>query len=68
MQAFQFAQRAIAADETDAWAHAVLGMLNAMTGKYGAAFYPCRRALELNPNLAFAEAVLSLTYALAGDE
>ncbi len=68
MQAFQFAQRAVAADENDAWAHAVLGMLNAMIGKYGAALDPCQRALELNPNLAFAEAALSLTYALAGDE
>ncbi len=68
MQAFQFAQRAIAADENDAWAYAVLGILNTMTGKYGVAFDPCQRALELNPNLAFAEAALSLTYALAGDE
>ena len=68
MQAFQFAQRAITADENDAWAHAVLGILNTMTGKYGVAFDSCQRALELNPNLAFAEAALSLTYALAGDE
>jgi TolB-like protein len=68
MQAFQFAQRAITADENDAWAHAVLGILNTMTGKYGVAFDSCQRALELNPNLAFAEAALSLTYALSGDE
>ncbi len=66
-QARRVAMRAVAADENDAWAHAVLGFVSAILREFDTALNTGRRAVELNPNLAFAEGALAYTYATLGD-
>ncbi len=66
-EALRFAQRAIAADHHDAWGHAVLGFVSTLARQNDNAIRGAARALELNPNLAFAEGVLALTYGFMGD-
>ncbi len=66
-QAHQAAMRAVAADENDAWAHAALCFVSAHLRAFDTAISAGRRALDLNPNLAFAEGALGHTYAILGD-
>ena len=61
------AQRAVAADEHDAWAHAVLSTVQVHRRRLDAAARAARRALELNPNLAFAELALGAALAWSGE-
>ena len=62
---YQAAQRAVELDDQDAWAHAALGFVNFLTREHDEAESACLRAIDLNPNLVLAEAVLSLIYAWA---
>ncbi len=66
-QARRVAMRAIAADENDAWAHSVLGLVSTHLREFDTALSAGRQALELNPNLAFAEGALATTYSTLGD-
>lgn len=61
------AQRAVTLDGDDAWVHATLGIINMHRRDVDAAAGAARRALELNPNLAFAEGVLALANAWQGN-
>jgi TolB-like protein/Flp pilus assembly protein TadD len=61
------AQRAVAADEHDAWAHASLSTVHIHRRRLDAAVRVARRALELNPNLAVAEHGLAGALAWSGD-
>jgi adenylate cyclase len=65
--AYHAAQRAIAVDDHDAWAHAVVGWVKHLMLENETALRACRRALDLNPNLAFVHGVMSLSYAHLGD-
>jgi len=62
-KAYQSAQQAIAADENDAWAHAIFCFCNShILTDYDAALNAGHRALKLNQNLALAEGMLALIY------
>lgn len=54
------AQRAVALDGDDAWAHAALSIVTIHRGEYDAAIRAARRALDLNPSLALAESAIAL--------
>ena len=64
--AFDAAKRATTIDEHDAWAHANLGWVYHVMRQPTDAEWSLRRALELNPNLAFAEGTLGLCLAHLG--
>jgi Predicted integral membrane protein len=49
-QAYKLAQRGIALDETDSFAHAVLGMVHMFRREYDEARSECQKAIELNAN------------------
>jgi len=67
-RASQMAQRAIAADENDAWAHAINGLCSSHARlDYDAALNSGLRAVALNHNLALAEGMLALTYSHLSD-
>jgi len=66
-RAFELAQRAVASDPRDAWAHAISGYIHTLRRQSEAAIRSLNRALELNPNLAFAEGILGLAYTHKGD-
>ncbi|MBT3626460.1 MAG: tetratricopeptide repeat protein, partial [Rhodospirillaceae bacterium] len=66
MAAQQNAQRAIALDEGDAQAHAVIGLVRLVSRQHDAAIQTLERAIELNPNLANAHASLGLALAFCG--
>jgi adenylate cyclase len=66
-RAHEFARRAIDLDDDDAWAHAILGWVQFSSRQLDAAITECRRALELNPSLALAASVLSISYSWRGD-
>ncbi len=65
-KARQSAQRALALDARDAFAHVVLGRVLINSGEVRAALAECRLALELNPNLAAAHFALAYALGLAG--
>ena len=65
--AHQAALRAIDLDENDAWAHAALGCVNTYMREFDSALRCGQRALEINPNLSFAEGMLAHAYASLGD-
>ena len=65
--AFQAAQRALAVDQHDAWSHAVLGFVATLLGQNDTGIRASHRALDLNPNLAFAEGALGVAYGHQGD-
>jgi adenylate cyclase len=65
-QAIELEQRAIAIDDTHAWAHAFLCRLYPFKRQYDQAVTECRRALELNPNLANSYFWLSETFVRTG--
>jgi TolB-like protein len=66
--AYSAARRAVDLDESDAWAHTALGFVSFFTQQLDNAITECQRALELNPNLALAETVLSVAYSWRGDD
>ncbi len=66
-RAFELAQRAIASDARDAWAHTISGYIQSLRRQTEAGIRSLNRALELNPNLAFAEGMLGLAYAMKGE-
>jgi len=65
--AHQSAQQAIAADQNDGWGHAMLGFVNTHRRQHNAAIAAYRRALDINPNLAFAEGGLGHAYGWRGN-
>jgi len=65
--AHQAAQRAIAADQHDGWGHSMLGFVNIHRRQHDAAIAAYRSALDINPNLAFAEGGLGHAYGWRGD-
>ncbi len=48
--AFLSAQRAVVLDETDSFAHTVLGIVHIFRREYGEAGSECEKAIDLNPN------------------
>jgi TolB-like protein/cytochrome c-type biogenesis protein CcmH/NrfG len=61
------ARRAVAVDEKDAGAHVALGFSSFYMHDLDSAVSSCRRALELNPNFALAEAWLANALSWRGD-
>jgi TolB-like protein/Flp pilus assembly protein TadD len=66
-QAYEAARRAVSEEGDNAWAHAALGWISSVRRDSDAGIRSCSRALELNPNLAFAEGALATCYAHSGD-
>jgi tetratricopeptide (TPR) repeat protein len=65
-QGHHAAQRALALNDQDAYAHAALAVVNHVSRDNHAAMVSCRKALDLNPNLAFAEGLMGLIHAHMG--
>ncbi|MDH3739134.1 MAG: tetratricopeptide repeat protein, partial [Alphaproteobacteria bacterium] len=65
--ALKAAQQAVAFDGDDAWAQTMLGMAYMYMRRPDDGVAACRQALDLNPNLAFAEGVLAICHAFRGD-
>ncbi len=65
--AYEFAQRAVAVNEQDAWAYATLGFVSSEIRQNDTALRALHQAIELNPNLAFAEGALALSHAHLSD-
>ena len=66
-RAIEAAEQAIAADEHDAWAHVALSFASSLRGRHEVAFRAVQRAIDLNPNLPFAEALLAQRYGWNGE-
>jgi TolB-like protein/cytochrome c-type biogenesis protein CcmH/NrfG len=66
-RAYDAARQAVGHDDNDAWAHAILGWVRFTRHELDAAVAECRRALDLNPSLALAESILSISYSWYGD-
>ena len=64
---YQAAKQAVTLDDQDAWAHAVRGYIDHMLENDDAAIPEIRKAIELNPNLPFAEGALGLIHAHHGE-
>ena len=62
------ARRAVDLDENDSWAHEALGIISFFMQQLDTAVAECLRALDLNPNLAGAEAFLAVAYSWRGDD
>ena len=63
----QLARKAVEIDDYDAAAHVVLAISELFSGQHDEAMRRLQRAIELNPNLAFARGYLGATYSFAGD-
>ena len=61
------ARRAIASDDTDAAAHAMVGIDELFAGRHDGATRRLQRAIELDPNSNFAHGMLSAAYAFGGE-
>ncbi len=61
------AQKAVAADERDAFAHTARAIDELFSGRHDDAVRRLERAIELDPNLSFARGYLGTTYAFAGE-
>jgi TolB-like protein len=61
------AEKAVAVDDHDAWAHTILGLVNLFARRWDEALPAVERAIELNPNFAPALGVRGLVLALAGE-
>ncbi len=61
------AEKAVAVDDHDAWAHTVLGLVNLFARRWDEALPAVERAIDLNPNFAPALGVRGLVLALAGE-
>jgi TolB-like protein/Flp pilus assembly protein TadD len=66
--ALRSAKQAVDSDERNAWAYTALGFANYFSNDLDNSIAACRRALELNPNLAIAEATLSIAHSWRGDD
>jgi TolB-like protein len=66
-QGIHAAEQALALNDQNALAHVALAMVHHVSRDNHAAKISCRKALDLNPNLAFAEGLLGLTHAHLGD-
>ena len=66
-RAYEVAQNAVNLDASDAWSHMILGWVRFTQRNLEAAISECHRALELNPNLALAESILSIACSWHGD-
>jgi len=64
--ALEIARRAVALDDKDAIAHAVLGRAFGALGDHDAGIAELREAVLLNPNLALAHYGLGMTFVLSG--
>jgi TolB-like protein/Tfp pilus assembly protein PilF len=64
--ALRIAQRAVALDDKDATAHAIVGRAYAALGDHEQAIAELRKAVGLNPSLALAHYGLGMTLVLAG--
>jgi TolB-like protein/Tfp pilus assembly protein PilF len=65
-RALRAAQRALALDDQDAWALATLAMVLHVSRDNTAALAAAEKALDLNPNLSFAEGLLGVIHAHLG--
>jgi adenylate cyclase len=65
--AFEAAQRTVSLDGNDAMGQAVLGAAYMWMRRLDDGVTACRQALDLNPNLAFAEGILACCYAFGGE-
>ena len=65
-EGFRAARRAVALDDQNAWAHLALAWVNHVSQDNEAALNECRKALDLNPNLASAEGLMGLNHAHLG--
>ena len=64
----QYARRAVAADDQDAAAHAVLGLSDVFAeGRHDDGIRRLKRAIELDPNSNFARGFLGAAYAFGGE-
>ncbi len=61
------AEKAVAVDDHDAWAHTMLGLVNLYARRWDEALPAVERAIELNPNFAPALGVRGLVLALMGE-
>ena len=61
------ARRAVAIDDGDAHAHAALAMYDVFQGRHDEGRRRLRRALDLDPNSAFVNGYLGVSYGFAGD-
>ncbi|CAB1077047.1 Adenylate cyclase (EC [Olavius algarvensis Delta 1 endosymbiont] len=65
-KAFGFAQKAISLDESDGFAHSLLGKIFLVTRQYEKAIASGRRSVELYPNGAYVNAAFGHTLCAAG--
>ncbi|MDP6567168.1 MAG: tetratricopeptide repeat protein [Alphaproteobacteria bacterium] len=65
-RAEQLAQRALALDADDAWAHYGVGFIYVMTRRSEAAIAAMRTVTEINPGLTIGQIGLGMAYAYAG--
>ena len=61
------AEKAVAVDDHDAWAHTMLGLVDTFARRWDEALPAVERAIELNPNFAPAHGVRGLVLALVGE-
>jgi len=66
-EAAKAAEKAVAIDDRDAWAHTALGLVDLISRRYEDALRRLKRAVQLNPNLANAYGALGQALALAGE-
>jgi len=66
-KAYKMANLAISYDENDAMAHAIMGWVRFSRQDLDGAISECSRALDLNPNLALAESIYSISSSWRGD-
>ena len=64
--ALTHARLAAAQDGEDPWAHLALGFVHAMSRQFRQAVEELTASLALNPNFAFAHAMLGMAYGYAG--
>ncbi|NIM98214.1 MAG: tetratricopeptide repeat protein [candidate division Zixibacteria bacterium] len=66
-EAAKAAQRAVAIDDRDAWAHTALGMVDLISRRYEDTIRRLEKAIDLNPSLANAHGALGQALALSGE-
>lgn len=66
-KAREAADKALHYDDQDAWAHAVMGLVDAFSGKKEEGIRRLERALEINPNLASGYGFLAWAANFVGD-
>ncbi len=66
-EAAKAANKAVAIDDRDAWAHTALGMVDLISRRYDDAIRRLKKAVELNPSLANAYGALGQALTLAGE-